>query len=46
VRIDRFDFYARAQEAYVAVMTGDTDKYGNILLEKGVTPPGRPTQSP
>ena len=43
---DRFDFYARAQEAYVVVMTGDTDKYGNILLKKGVTPPGRPTQSP
>ena len=46
VRIDRFDFYARAQEAYAVVMTGDTDKYGNILLKKGVTPPSRPTQSP
>ncbi len=36
-RIDRFDFYRRASEAYAVVMTGETAKYGNILLKKGVT---------
>lgn len=38
VRIDRFAFYDRAKEAYAVVMTGETAKYGNILLKKGVTP--------
>ncbi len=37
-RIDRFDFYDRAKEAFAVVMSGDTAKYGNILLKKGVTP--------
>lgn len=37
-RIDRFDFYDRARDAYLVVMTGETAKYGNILLKKGVTP--------
>ena len=37
-RIDRFDFYDRAEEAFVVVMTGETAKYGNIILKKGVTP--------
>ncbi len=37
-RIDRFDFYERAKNAFVVVMTGETAKYGNILLKKGVTP--------
>ncbi|MFW6227249.1 MAG: L-fucose mutarotase [Bacteroidota bacterium] len=37
-RIDRFDFYARARNAFAVVMTGETAKYGNILLKKGVTP--------
>ncbi len=37
-RIDRFDFYERAKKAFVVVMTGETAKYGNILLKKGVTP--------
>jgi len=36
--IDRFDFYDRAEEAFAVVMTGDTAKYGNLLLKKGVTP--------
>ena len=36
--IDRFDFYDRARDAFAVVMTGDTGKYGNILLKKGVTP--------
>ena len=38
VRIDRFAFYERAREAFAVVMTGETAKYGNILLKKGVTP--------
>ncbi|HAI10283.1 MAG TPA: L-fucose mutarotase [Phycisphaerales bacterium] len=37
-RIDRFDFYDRAKDAYLVVMTGETAKYGNIILKKGVTP--------
>lgn len=37
-RIDRFAFYDRARAAYAVVMTGETAKYGNILLKKGVTP--------
>ena len=37
-RIDRFEFYARAETAFAVVMTGETAKYGNILLKKGVTP--------
>lgn len=38
VRIDRFAFYDRAQKAFAVVMTGETAKYGNIGLKKGVTP--------
>jgi len=37
-RIDRFAFYERTQKAFAVVMTGETAKYGNILLKKGVTP--------
>ncbi|MEA1878538.1 MAG: L-fucose mutarotase [Bacteroidota bacterium] len=37
-RIDRFKFYDRAKEAFAVIMTGETAKYGNILLKKGVTP--------
>ncbi len=38
VRLDRFEFYDRARKAYAVVMSGETRKYGNILLKKGVTP--------
>ena len=38
VRIDRFAFYERAKAAYAVVVTGETAKYGNIILKKGVTP--------
>lgn len=38
VRIDRFAFYERAQKAFAVLMTGETAKYGNLLLKKGVTP--------
>lgn len=37
-RIDRFAFYDRARKAYAVVMTGETVKYGNIILKKGVPP--------
>ncbi|GHU10093.1 L-fucose mutarotase [Spirochaetia bacterium] len=37
-RIERFAFYERAKNAYAVVMTGETVKYGNILLKKGVIP--------
>lgn len=37
-RINRYAFYERAQKAFAVVMTGETAKYGNILLVKGVIP--------
>jgi len=37
LRIDRFAFYERARAAFAVVMTGETRKYGNLLLKKGVT---------
>lgn len=37
-RLERFAFYDRAKEAFAVVMTGETAKYGNIGLKKGVTP--------
>jgi L-fucose mutarotase len=37
-RIDRFAFYERSRTAFAVVMTGETRKYGNLLLKKGVTP--------
>jgi L-fucose mutarotase len=37
-RIERFAFYDRAREAFAVVMTGETAKYGNVILKKGVTP--------
>ena len=37
-RIDRFTFYERTKSAFAVVMTGETAKYGNIILKKGVTP--------
>jgi L-fucose mutarotase len=39
--IDRFDFYDRAKQAFAVLMTGETMKYGNIILKKGVTPIAR-----
>lgn len=37
-RVERFAFYERARAAFAVVMTGETAKYGNIILKKGVTP--------
>ena len=36
--IDRFAFYDRAAKTYAIVITGETRKYGNIIVKKGVTP--------
>jgi L-fucose mutarotase len=37
-RIERFTFYERTKKAYAVVMSGETVKYGNIILKKGVIP--------
>jgi len=37
-RLERFAFYERAKAAFALVLTGETAKYGNIILKKGVTP--------
>jgi L-fucose mutarotase len=37
-RVERFAFYERTKKAYAVVMTGETVKYGNIILKKGVIP--------
>ena len=34
--LDRLSFYEEAKRAYVIVQTGDTTRYANILLQKGV----------
>ena len=34
--IDRFDFYERAARVHCVVVTGETRKYGNFLIKKGV----------
>jgi L-fucose mutarotase len=36
--VERFAFYDLAKSAFAVVMTGDTGKYGNLILTKGVTP--------
>ena len=36
-RIERFSFYEQSKKAFAVVMTGETIKYGNIILKKGVT---------
>jgi len=36
--VERFAFYEQAKKAYAVVITGETAKYGNIILKKGVTP--------
>lgn len=34
--LKRFDFYARARNAYAVISTGESALYANILLKKGV----------
>jgi L-fucose mutarotase len=36
VRLERFEFYERTRKAFAIVMTGETAKYGNIILKKGI----------
>ena len=38
--LDRHDFYEAAAGAYVIVRTGETRKYGNVILRKGVVADG------
>lgn len=35
-RLSRYDFYDVTKNAFAVVMTGETAKYGNIILTKGV----------
>ena len=37
-RLERFAFYERAKKAFAIVQTGETRKYGNLIIRKGVTP--------
>lgn len=37
-RMERFAFYERTRKAFAVVMTGETVKYGNLILKKGVIP--------
>lgn len=37
-KLERFAFYERAKKAFAVVATGETRKYGNIILKKGVIP--------
>ena len=37
-RMERYAFYERAKKAYAVVLTGETAKYGNIIIKKGVIP--------
>jgi L-fucose mutarotase len=34
--VERFAFYDRARKAYAIVATGETSRYANIILKKGV----------
>ena len=36
-KVERFAFYERVNHCYAVVLTGETAKYGNIILKKGVT---------
>jgi L-fucose mutarotase len=40
-RVERFAFYERSKKAFAVLMTGETVKYGNIILKKGVIPLGK-----
>ena len=34
--VDRFDFYDEAEDAYVIIRTGETRKYGCVIVRKGL----------
>jgi L-fucose mutarotase len=37
--IERFDFYERARNAFVILITGERRFYGDFIFKKGVVPP-------
>ena len=37
-RMERHAFYERAKKAYAVVLTGETAKYGNVIIKKGIIP--------
>lgn len=37
-KLERFEFYERSKKAYAVLMTGETSKYGCIIIKKGVIP--------
>ncbi len=37
--IERFDFYERARNAFVVLITGERRFYGDFIFKKGVVPP-------
>jgi Fucose dissimilation pathway protein FucU len=37
-KIGRFEFYERAKKSFAVVVTGETVKYGCIIIKKGVIP--------
>lgn len=34
-KVERFDFYNEAKEAYTIIATGETELYANIIIQKG-----------
>lgn len=38
--LERFAFYERARTCFAVIQTGESRLYGNIILKKGVIPPG------
>ncbi len=38
--LDKRKLFFRSRNAFAVVMTGETEKYGNIILKKGVAPVG------
>ncbi len=38
--LERFAFYERARRCFAIVATGERRLYGNVILQKGVIPPG------
>ena len=38
--VERHEFYEQAKRAYLVVQTAETRFYGNLILSKGVVPPG------
>lgn len=37
-KLERYAFYERAKKACAVVLTGETAKYGNVIVKKGVIP--------